>query len=164
MIGEATGVIAPIFENIPEVLTKRRQWVTWRLEERDGRLTKIPFTPESGRRASVSDLMTWTTFERAVEAYERPEPHYHGLGYCFCSGDRFVGLDLDGCRNLDSGEIAPWAQKILSRVHEAHIEISPRGLGLHVIMEGIVPGGGMRRGSIELYSQSRFFCMTGALL
>jgi primase-polymerase (primpol)-like protein len=40
MIGEATGVIAPIFENIPKVLTKRRQWVTWRLEERDGRLNQ----------------------------------------------------------------------------------------------------------------------------
>ncbi|MFQ3319877.1 MAG: hypothetical protein ACI80F_001951 [Natronomonas sp.] len=35
-------------EAIPETLREREQWVCWREEERDGKLTKIPVTPEAG--------------------------------------------------------------------------------------------------------------------
>jgi primase-polymerase (primpol)-like protein len=71
MIGEATGVIAPIFENIPKVLTKRRQWVTWRLEERDGRLTKIPLHAgerAQGERERPHDLDHLRTRRRGLRA------------------------------------------------------------------------------------------------
>jgi putative DNA primase/helicase len=34
----------PIIENIPESLTERPQWVCWRLEERDDKMTKVPYT------------------------------------------------------------------------------------------------------------------------
>jgi putative DNA primase/helicase len=158
------GASSPIIENIPERLTERPQWVNWRLEERGDRMTKVPYTPGTLRRASSTDLMTWRTFSEALAAYEAGEPSYDGIGFCFCSGDPFAGIDLDDCRNPQSGEIAPWAQGIIDSVQEGYVEISPSGTGIHIVVEGTVRGGGMRKGKVELYSQTRFFTITGRIL
>ncbi len=109
--------------------------------------------------------MTWGTFGESLAAYEAGEPvAYDGLGFVFCSGDPFVGIDLDGCRDPETGEVAPWAQKIISSVEEGHVEISPSGTGIHIIVEGAVRGGGMRKGRAEMYSRDRFFTVTGRVL
>ncbi len=41
--GEVRVEVNP--DGIPEVLKNRRQWVTWIEEERNGELTKVPYTP-----------------------------------------------------------------------------------------------------------------------
>jgi len=173
VIKETIGAIALIVENIPKQLTERPQWVCWRLEERDDKETKVPYTPGTLRRASSTDLMTWRTFSEALGAYERSEPPYDGIGYAFCSADPFVGIDLDKCRDPEDGEITEWAQKIIDRVQEGYIEVSPSGRGIHVIVEGTARGGGMRKkvrvneevvGEIEMYSRERFFTITGEVL
>src|SRR5918995_6188544 len=105
MIKATAAVDPPIIENIPEPLTERPQWVCWRLEERKGEMTKVPYTPGTLRRASSTDLMTWRTFSEALEAYQCSEPPYDGIGYVFCSADPFVGIDLDKCRDPEDGEI-----------------------------------------------------------
>jgi len=156
-----TGDHAPIVENIPERLTERPQWVCWRLEERGDKTTKVPYTPGTLRRASSTDLMTWRTFSEALAAYEAGEPPYDGLGFMFCSADPFAGIDLDDCRDPESGEISPWAEEIISSVKEGYVEISPSGTGIHAIVEGSVRGGGMRKGKLEMYSRDRFFTITG---
>ncbi len=167
-----TAVRAPIFENIPERLTERPQWVCWRLEERDGKMTKVPYAPypEGPAKASTRDLMTWDTFRMAVGYYEevtKVSPHvapFDGIGFVFCSGDPFCGIDLDDCRDPESGEISSWAQEIIDSVQEGYVEISPSGTGIHIIVEGTVRGGGMRKGKVEMYSQGRFFTITGRVL
>ena len=174
MIKETATVNQPIIENIPHQLTERPQWVCWRLKMRDGKPTKVPYTPGTERRASSTDLMTWRTFEEALEAYEASEPMaYDGIGFVFSSADPFVGIDLDDCRDPETGEIAPWAQKIIDRVQEGYIEASPSGTGVHIIVEGTVRDGGMRKkvrlngevvGEIEMYSRKRFFTITGEAL
>jgi putative DNA primase/helicase len=166
MIKETTVVGAPLFENVPEQLTERPQWVCWRYERRDGKATKVPRTPSTGLRASSTDLMGWATFSDALAAYwgDTPAPAYDGIGFVFSSADPFVGIDLDDCRVPETGEIAPWAQKIISRVKEGYIEVSPSGTGVHIIVEGTVHGGGARRGNVEMYSRDRFFTITGDLL
>ncbi len=35
-----------------------RQWLCWRLEERDGKPTKIPYSPLTGSKASITDPKT----------------------------------------------------------------------------------------------------------
>jgi primase-polymerase (primpol)-like protein len=160
MIQETTTVDPPIVENIPEQLTERPQWVCWRLEGRDGKSTKVPYTPGTLMRASSTDLMTWGTFSEALGAYERAEPPYDGIGYVFCSADPFVGIDLDDCVD-ESGEISPWAKKIIARVAEGYVEASPSKSGIHIIVEGTIRDGGMRKGPIEMYSRGRFFTITG---
>ena len=157
----ATAVHQPLTENIPKQLAERPQWVCWRLEEREDKATKVPYTPGTERRASSTDLLTWRTFSEALATYERGEPHYDGIGFVFCSADPYVGIDLDGCRDPESGEVAPWAQKIIDRVKEGYVEISPSGTGIHIIVEGVVRGGGMRKGPIEMYARDRFFTITG---
>jgi putative DNA primase/helicase len=174
MIKETTGVAAPITENIPEELTERPQWVCWRFEARDGKPTKVPYTPGTERRASSTDLLTWRTFEEALAAYERGGPPYDGIGFVFCSADPFVGIDLDDCRDSKSGHIEPWALKIADRVQEGYVEASPSGTGVHIIVEGTVRDGGRSRkkvhlngeivGEIEMYSRGRFFTITGVVL
>jgi putative DNA primase/helicase len=163
----------PIIENIPEQLTERPQWVCWRLERRDGKQTKVPYTPGTERRASSTELMTWATFEEALAAYEAGEPPYAGIGFVFCNADPFVGIDLDDCRGAQSGEVAPWAQKILDRVQEGYVEASPSGTGVHIIVEGTVRDGRTRKkvrvdgevvGQVEMYGRGKFFTITGHLL
>jgi putative DNA primase/helicase len=171
MIKETIGEIPNIEENVPQELTERPQWVCWRLEERQGKLTKVPYTPD-GSRASSTNLKTWSTFDEAMNAYELAG--YDGVGFVFSSGDPYVGIDLDKCRDPETGEIAPWAQKIIDRVCEGYSEVSPSGTGVHIIVEGVVRDGGRSRrkvhldgkvvGEIEMYSRGRFFTITGEVL
>ena len=164
MIKEVTGLITPSTENIPEQLTDRPQWVCWRLEIRGGKPTKVPYIAGTNSRASSTDLMTWSSFEYAFAAYETGEPPYDGIGFVFCSADPLAGIDLDGCRNPETGEVAPWAQKIVADASEGYVEASPSGTGVHIIVEGRVRDGGLRRGPVEMYSRDRFFTITGAVL
>jgi putative DNA primase/helicase len=166
MITETTGLITLIPENIPEELTERPQWVCWRYKEHQGeKLTKIPHSPSTGRRASTTDLMTWATFEEALAAYENDGiVPYDGIGFVFSGADPFVGIDLDDCRGPKSGKIAPWAKEIINRIPEGYTEASPSGTGIHIILKGAVRAGGMRKGPIEMYSRGRFFTITGNIL
>ena len=173
MIKETTAVYPPVVENIPEQLTERPQWVCWRLEEREGKATKVPYTPGTERRASSTDLMTWVTFDQALAAYEAGEPPYDGIGFVFCSADPFVGIDLDEGRDAESGEVAPWAQDIITRVQEGYVEVSPSGEGVHIIVEGTVRDGRTRKkvylqgevvGQVEMYGRGKFFTITGEAL
>jgi primase-polymerase (primpol)-like protein len=162
VIKEVTGLIALIPENIPEELAERPQWVLWRLEERAGTFTKIPYT-DTGHRGSSTDLMTWSTCAHVLAAYARG--NYDGIGFVFSSADPFVGVDLDDCRDPETGYVAPWAQEIIDRVGKnGYVEASPSGTGVHIVVKGNVRGGGMRKGNVEMYSRGRFFTITGRVL
>jgi putative DNA primase/helicase len=99
--------------------------------------------------------MTWSTFEEAVEAYEHGQ--YAGLGFVFCSGDPYTGVDLDNCVD-ENEQIVPWAIEI-ARCLDGYTELSATGSGLHIIVRGDVPN--RRKGDIEVYSSKRFFTVTG---
>src|SRR5215210_1727094 len=58
-----------------------RQWLCWRAEERDGKPTKIPYSPLTGERAKSTDPRTWASYEEAVQAYKKHG--YSGLGFAF---------------------------------------------------------------------------------
>jgi primase-polymerase (primpol)-like protein len=166
MIKETTPGNLVFAENVPEELRERPQWVCWRYEERDEKPTKVPYQP-NGKRASVTDLMTWSGFEHCVMEAAH---HFDGVGFVFSSADPFVGIDLDDCRDPETGAISEWAQKIIERVSEGYTEISPSGEGVHVIVEGTVRGGRTRKkvrvngevvGQVEMYGHSKFFTVTG---
>ncbi len=163
---QVTTVNPPIIENIPEQLTERPQWVNWRLEERDGKMTKIPYTPGTERRASSTDLASWRTFSEALAAYRAGDPMlYDGIGYMFCDACPYSGVDLDGCRNPETGALEKWAQDLIDAASdEGYVEVSPSGTGIHIIVQGVVRGGAVKRGPIEMYSSKRFFTVTGQVL
>lgn len=152
--------VLPVWrENIPKELMARPQWVNWRFKERGDKLTKVPYKPGTERKASSTDLLTWGTFDEAFASVE--EGHHDGLGFVFSSGDPYCGVDLDGCRNSETGELAAWAEKIIDTL-DGYAEVSPSGRGVHVITCGKTPN--KRRGQIEIYSLERFFTMTGRVL
>jgi putative DNA primase/helicase len=165
--GTERKLLAPIPENIPDELKKRPQWVSWRIEMRKnkktGKLepTKVPYQ-HTGRRASATDLATWSSFEDALSAHESGSD---GIGFVFSSGDPYTGIDLDKVVNPETGEIKPEAQEIMGAL-DGYQELSPSGTGVHIIVRGKIPSGHKNRadGWIEVYSQERFFTMTGRVI
>src|SRR3954463_15407939 len=150
MTETTTATVELIPENIPHSLKRRPQWVNWRYEERDGKLTKVPYTP-AGRKASSTDLMTWSTFEKVLDAFESGK--HDGVGFVFCSGDPFAGVDLDKCRDPETGDIEEWARNIIDSFKDVvHIEVSPSREGIHLITRGVFKDG-LNTKRIEVYGQ-----------
>jgi putative DNA primase/helicase len=143
-------------ETIPKELKARPQWVVWKAV--GDKPDKVPYSARTGRRASSTDLLTWSTFQEALEAYANGG--YAGLGFEFSSADPYTGIDLDNCVGGD-GEIALWALEIV-RYFDSYTELSATGTGLHVIVRGKVPN--RRKGDVEVYSSKRFFTVTGHIV
>lgn len=83
------------------------------------------------------------------------------MGFVLSWADRLVCIDLD--RALLDGELRPWAQRIVDRLPETYIEVSPSGTGLHVWGFGSLERGRrIRRGdsSIEVYDRGRYITVT----
>jgi hypothetical protein len=76
---------------IPTELRALDEWVVWRFERRDGKPTKVPYAVATGRRASVSDSGSWTTFDKA-RAFA--SAHADGIGFVFTEHDPFTGQRL----------------------------------------------------------------------
>jgi putative DNA primase/helicase len=135
-----------------------KQWLCWRLEVRDGRPTKIPYSPLANRRASSTDPSTGGCYSEAVTAYK--ERGHDGIGFVFTEGDDLAGVDLDGCLDPETGEIEGWAQEIIEEL-DSYTEISPSGTGVHILLKATLPPGHNRKGRFEAYDRGRYFTMTG---
>jgi len=158
-VGAAPSVVSVAPGTIPSDLRTRRQWVAWRWERTaDGRWTKIPINARSGAKASATAPVTWGSFDAAL-AYA--EGHgLPGVGFVFSPVDAFTGIDLDGCRHPDSGALTAEATAIVAAL-DSYTEVSPSGCGVHVIVEGAIPGERSRLGRVEMYDAGRYFTMTG---
>src|SRR5687767_4814976 len=122
-----------VVEAIPDELRNRKQWVCWRLTERNGKPDKPPFIPGTDSYASSNRPKTWRSFDVALASYR--SGRYSGIGYVLCKADRRVGIDLDACRNPETGSLTTWADEIVERLR-SYTEISPSGYGVKVICGG----------------------------
>ena len=117
-------------------LASHELWVAWKQETRDGRATKVPYDPRTGRRAATDDARTWATRDEAENWAAMNGAA--GVGVVFSQIDKFLcGIDLDRCRNPDADDIAPWAQEIIDRFG-SYCEISPSGTGVKIFFA--IPG------------------------
>ena len=155
--GAQPEALSVLPEGIPHELNKRPQWVCWRYTRQGGKWTKHPYNPRTERKASSTDLMTWSRFETVLDAYASGT--YDGVGFVLSSGDPYVGVDLDGCRDPETGVIEGWAAEIVGEL-DSYTELSPSGKGLHVLVKGKVPKA-LKLPRIEIYSMERFFTVTG---
>ena len=118
--------------------------------------------PKTGGNAAVDDPSTWNSHEVSMHAVSRF--NLAGVGFVFTGTDPFSGVDLDDCRNPETGEIAPWAWEII-RALDSYSGVSPSGKGVKVFVEGKLPGTGKRTkvqtGAVEIYSRLRYFTVTG---
>ncbi len=154
-------------DKIPESLKALRQWCCWKTIKRD-RPTKVPFQI-GGKPASSTDPKTWSDFGDALAAANR----FDGIGFVFAADRKFFGVDLDGCRNPETGEVAWWAKEIVLLL-DSYAEVSPSLTGIKVYCRGSLPiKSGKKIGvdaermtpdkepAIEAYDHGRYFAVTG---
>ena len=166
-------------------LAEHVRWVTWRNELRNGKATKVPYSPRNDRKAKADDPTTWGTRAEAEAAVPRlVNGTGGGIGLqlgILGDGRAIGGIDLDTCRAAD-GTLEPWAAEVVARIG-SYTEISPSGTGAKVFfifsaaelaslraIMGKKPGEGSGRKwargkgdhvpSIELYLDGRYFALT----
>lgn len=145
---------------LPEELKALPQWLLWRVETRENgkgeqKPTKVPFDAKTHKHGKATDPATWCDYATAL----RGEEGYSGLG--FALAPPYAVVDLDKVYNPQTGQLEPWAKKIVSELN-SYTERSPSGTGFHIWVKGAIPTGtGNRRGKIEIYSEKRYMTVTG---
>ena len=133
-------------------------WLGWKYEERNGRSTKPPFNPRTGRHASVSDQATWATFDAALAGMEKHG--FAGLGLVLTDDGDITGIDLDHCIS-DSGSFSNLAAEIIS-YGETYAEESPSGKGVRLFARGKITQAIKNDAlGIEVYGTGRYLTVTG---
>jgi putative DNA primase/helicase len=153
-------------DQIPHELQDRNQWVAWEYQYHPGRSkskgkpwTKVPINPHTGQNGSSTDPKTWGTLEQAVACYQ--DRNLSGIGFVLTTDrDSFAGVDLDHCRNPETGDITPRAEAIVARL-DSYAEVSPSGAGLRIWITAKLPPDGRKRGDVEMYDTGRFLTCTG---
>lgn len=147
------------YKNIPESLKKLNQWVCFKLEynKKKGKYDKIPKDPKTGYNAKANDPSTWSDYQTAVNAVSKYG--FDGIGIEFANG--IFGVDLDNV--VKDGKLTPEAQDIIKTL-DSYTEYSPSGTGVHIICKGTIPPKDRRKENVEMYSEGRFFTVTGNVL
>ncbi|WP_227357682.1 phage NrS-1 polymerase family protein [Haladaptatus salinisoli] len=155
---------------VPDELTERDQWVSWRYQwtpDRD-EWSKVP-RDVSGGYASSTDADTWTDFDSAVEHYNDHDSD--GVGFVVHEDGIVAGVDLDGCRDPQTGDVDDWATDIIGKL-DSYTEVSPSGTGFRVFVLGFKPGDSCKQvmesqfdlektSEIEIYDSGRYLTVTG---
>lgn len=145
-------------ETIPEQLKAFPNFVLWKLEDRDGKKTKVPYQT-NGSHAKSNAPDTWGSFSNVVETYLN-NGSYNGIGFCLGDGTP-IGIDLDHCRCPAFDLIMPWAQTIIDEF-DSYTEVSPSGKGIRIFVNGgSLPEHGRKNGPIEIYESGRYLTVTG---
>lgn len=150
-----------MYDAIPDELKDLKQWCCFRLQKREDKMTKIPFSAYDGSPAKSNDESTWSDFDTAVEAVERF--NLDGIGFFFKAP--YFGIDIDGVKEeIDRFHNDDHEDNIVSEFIDmmcSYSEISISGTGIHIIAKGELPKGSRRRGNIEMYDNLRYFTMSG---
>ena len=128
------------YANIPAEKQRREQWLFWNASA--DRPRKPLSSPAARSGCSWSDPDEWLAFDDAVEQAEKvPQA---GIGYVNAAdNDDYVRgiygvIDLDGVCVDDHGEPKDWVPSLQPFFdHDAYIEWSPSGHGLHIPIAGI---------------------------
>lgn len=175
------------------VLAELPCWVAWETRLRDptdDKPTKLPVNPKNGRNAHADKPPTWGTREQAAarEPLLTKPFGQGGIGLEFAplmDGRHTGGIDLDSCRDPETGEISAWAQDIIARF-QSYAEVSPSQTGVKIFFTyavadrprlqaalGNTVKGGPKHGrlwaqktngdhppAIELHLSNRYFAVT----
>jgi hypothetical protein len=145
----------------PEDLRRRNQWLPYKLKRKpDGDLDKVPTDPDAGTPEDRNSFNL--TYDQARSAVEGSR-HVHGVGFNLTDRDPLACIDLDKCRNPETGKIEEWALKIV-RLLDSYAEVSVSGTGVHIFAYGVVvekTRPEVLGHSIETYSRDRFIAVMG---
>jgi len=144
--------------NIPEELKTEERWVT--CDEYKVPLVAIP--TGACFAASSTDPDTWRDYATALRTWEENE-HIAGVGRVIGEDEDYVGVDLDDCIDPATGEVLPWAERILERLG-TYCEISPSLTGVKAWVKAPELARSYKKPGIEIYCGRRYFTSTGLTL
>ena len=150
-------------ENIPEFLKQQERWVNWHWTRKGRKYDKPPCTP-TGSNASVLKPSTWSTFSVALSASQKK---LDGIGFVMDGTGDLIGLDIDNCRDPETGDISDFAKEIINDL-KTYAEISPSGTGVKLWLRGDFDASKWKKQNkdvgLELYKDRRYFTVTGHYL
>jgi hypothetical protein len=149
-------------------------WLCWRWvwKEENQKWDKIPSVPNSPlKNARSTDPSTWGTYADAVASAQAGKADGIGLAMQGLSNNE-IALDLDDCRNPETGQAEPWALEIIEEAN-CYCEITPSGEGFRVLGRGavgkhnaaVMASDGTRSG-LEIFTAGagRYITVTGKAL
>lgn len=162
-------------------IKQEKRWVAWRVEDRNGKPTKVPYcSAEPEREAEPDNSTTWLSHVEAETCAQRLNGG-QGVGLMLgARGDQWIaGIDLDTCQDPHTGKVEAWAQEVISRF-ATYAEVSPSGAGIKLFflidpadieplrqVMGTQHGRQWKRANgkdhppaIELYISHRYFVVT----
>jgi len=171
------ATLAVQVDEIPMGLRALDQFLCWdwefRAEPAPGKWTKPPMRVTGSGYGDSTKKATQGTFEQAIAQMHRND--YAGIGVALFPDDGVCFLDLDHCRDPETGIIDPWALDIIRLFRHTYHEISPSETGVKIIGLGALPvhqeGGNKhtkpvtlnaRSGAkIELFDRAKYTTLTG---
>jgi predicted P-loop ATPase len=161
-------------EGVPESLKQHPRFLAYALlPGKNGKLRKVPqrLDANGSTNSSAQDSSNWLAWSKVEALRESGTWQYFGWSFNGNSTG-IVGLDLDGCRNPETGDIETWAIDLL-QAFGSYSEISPSGCGLHIwlriiqpsdslsqVGKQVVTGRDQRR--LEIFSTKLWMTLTGA--
>ena len=112
-----------MYDQLPSNLKIRNQFCNWKLEDRNGHLTKVPYRA-NGKRANPTDPMCFTDFDSVCAVQDA----FDGIGVGIF-GDLFA-IDIDHC--VVDGVVSEMARDIIDTMN-CYTEYSPSGTGIRII-------------------------------
>lgn len=158
-----------LLPKVPIILKTFPNWVTWESVDK-----KAPIISGTQANAKSDDPSTWVTYPQACENI-RAGKGFKNLGFV-TDGERasnLTGIDIDGCRDPQTGKITDWALSLLKAVGATYVEVTPSKTGLrawviaslpkgaaHVTKLALTAGFGSKV-QVEIYDDRKYFTMTG---
>ena len=158
-------VPALLVENIPSELKQVDKWVVWKWQWRPKRncWDKPPCSAITGTAPGWQNNLA--PFSRALEL--QSSGAFDGVGFVFQDAGKLVGIDLDDCRDPETGQIDPWALGVIATVN-SYTEVSPSGTGVKIVAKiDSLPGSKTTdlKVGVEIYhasnTKTRYFTITG---
>jgi putative DNA primase/helicase len=122
--------------NLPAALSPLMQqprWCAWRWEQQNGQWKKPPLQARFPQcYADTNNLRELATYKDALAAVAAG--HADGITYVVGADDGRAAIDVDNCRDPDTGTVEPWARNLMNRATDigAYCEVTPSGSGIRV--------------------------------
>jgi primase-polymerase (primpol)-like protein len=159
---------------VPDVIEDKEAWIGFRLEEDDdGKIRKVPKAPFMSSKptlygTSSSSRRNAVSFGEAIDFVHESrrrlgEDGADGIGFVLSDDDDVAGVDLDDCRDPETGEVTDFAYDVVNRL-DSYTEVSPSGTGLHVLIQGELDDEFQQKDNeigLEMYDSKQFLTFSG---
>lgn len=139
------------------------RWIGWQYRLRNATWSKVPVHPVTLKPVDATRPTNGVPFDRALTALRKHPTKLDGLG--FILGEGIAGVDVDDCFKED-GSLDARGTRISDKFEDTYAEVSPSGAGFKVLVK-VDPElrvQGHKNNGIEVYSERRYFCITGQRL